>query len=37
MIVYLCFRVAGNGAYMILWHASLPEGQCIEATPWNQQ
>ena len=23
--MYVCFGVAGNGAYVILWHASLPE------------
>ena len=25
LILYVCFGVAGNGAYVILWHASLPE------------
>ena len=25
LCLYVCFGVAGNGAYVILWHASLPE------------
>ena len=34
--LYVCFGVAGNGAYVILWHASLPEissSLCSNSSP----